>query len=295
MKNKKATRIGGLLVAVAALSASCQIRQAAKPAAFDGQRAYENIVEQMDWGPRFPGTEGHQTTQAWITKELISLGWNAEQQCFENRGVELCNILGWSPGDSSAEPYVLLGAHYDTRRLADSDPVRFSEPVPGANDGASGVAVLLELARIIDPGLLDDGVLLAFFDGEDQGHIDGWDWSVGASYYANTLQRAPEAVVIVDMVGDRDLQIYIENNSDPALADEIWSIASREGFKGFIAEPKHAIIDDHLPFVQRAIPAVDIIDIEYPAWHTTHDTLDQISAESLYQVGRTVQIWLETR
>jgi glutaminyl-peptide cyclotransferase len=167
--------------------------------------------------------------------------------------------------------------------------------VPGANDGASGVAVLLELARVIDLNKVDSGLALAFFDGEDQGHLLGWDWSVGSRYMAEHLKLPPELVVVVDMVGDRDLQIYIEHNSDPSLADEIWSIAGEAGFPGFIAQPKHSIIDDHLPFAQRSIPAVDIIDIEYPVWHTTLDNLEQISADSLFQVGRTLQLWLETR
>jgi glutaminyl-peptide cyclotransferase len=295
MKNHKATRILAFLVVLAVFFTACKPQESKDSEEFDPEQAYQLVERQLAFGPRIPGSNAIRETRAWIEGELIDYGWKAESQCFEHEGIPLCNILAWPSEHSASKPYVLLSAHYDTRRFADSDPISPGDPVPGANDGASGVAVLLELARVLEPGKLSFDIELAFFDGEDQGRLDGWDWSVGASYMAANLKHNPDAVVVVDMVGDRDLQIYIENNSDRKLAEEIWSIAAKYGFSGFIPESKHSIIDDHLPFVQLSIPAVDVIDIEYAAWHTTADTVDQISAESLYQVGRTLQLWLEER
>jgi glutaminyl-peptide cyclotransferase len=294
IKISKATRISVAVLATVLLIASCRVgvNQARE---FDAQEAYALVEKQMEWIPRSPGSEGHEEVRRWIEDQLAGLGWQVETQCFDHLGFELCNLIGWPRGWDGSKPYLMMGAHYDTRWFADSDPLQPELPVPGANDGASGVAVLLELARVIGPDESGFGIALAFFDGEDQGHLLGWDWSVGSRYMVDHLERLPEVVVVVDMVGDSDLQIYIEGNSDPELAEEIWSVANEAGFAGFVPQPKHAIIDDHLPFAQRSIPAVDIIDIEYPMWHTTKDDLQQISADSLYQVGRTLQLWLEKR
>ena len=292
-KKQRATRIGILFTVFMILTASCKPENTGVNEAFNGTHAYQSVEVQMNFGARFPGSEGHTREQEWIKAGLEELDWRTEEQCFDKQGVRLCNVIGRSSYAQSDRPYLLLGAHYDTRRRADSDPFLPNDPVPGANDGASGVAVLLELARVIDPERLNYDLVLVFFDGEDQGHLDGWDWSQGARYMAEKLQELPAAVIIVDMVGDHDLQLYLERNSDPSLAGAIWSLAREEGFTGFIAEQKHAVIDDHIPFSQLGVPAVDIIDIEYPAWHTTRDTIDQISADSLYQVGRTLQLWLD--
>ena len=295
MKKQKATRITTFVFLLGALITACKLDEPTRHVEFDPDRALVLVERQLEFGPRIPGSDANRETRSWIASELVNLGWSVELQCFDHMEIRLCNILARSGEPSASGPYVLLGTHFDTRRFADSDPFALSDPVPGANDGASGVAVLLELARVLEPARLGFDIELAFFDGEDQGRLDGWDWSVGANFMAASLKHDPEAVIVVDMVGDRDLQIYIENNSDPALAEEIWSIAAEAGFSGFIPESKHSIIDDHLPFVQRSIPAVDVIDIEYSAWHTTSDDLEQISADSLYQVGRTLQLWLEER
>jgi len=291
MKSRKATRIL-LLVMLGLLLAGCKQETAALSPSFDGENALRLAAEQVAFGPRYPGSPGHASERAWIADQLQQLGWQVDQACFTYRDVELCNIFA-SRRSGTRAPLVLLGAHYDTRRVADSDPAQPEMPVPGANDGASGVAVLLELARVMQPSQLAYDVRLAFFDGEDQGRLDGWPWSVGAEHAAENLPDRPLAVIVVDMVGDRDLQLYREQNSDPALAEDLWQVARTAGFAGFIDLPKHAIIDDHLPFARRGIPAVDVIDIEYTAWHTTQDTLDKLSPGSLYQVGRTLQLWLE--
>jgi Zn-dependent M28 family amino/carboxypeptidase len=258
------------------------------PAVFDGERAYEHVLAQCDLGFRPTGSEAGWANGDYIIDELEALGWVVEEQTFEYRGVTVRNLIG----RTGEGPVLILGAHYDTRRSADvEDP---SVPVLGANDGASGVAVLLELARVLDEEALEHELWLAFFDAEDNGNLDGWQWCVGSSYMAEHLTVEPEAVVVVDMVGDADQQLYLEHNSDPALQAHLWALAAELGYaESFIAEYRHAIYDDHVPFAQRGIPAVDIIDFDYPYWHTTQDTPDKVSGASLERVGRVLEVWLE--
>jgi len=188
---------------------------------------------------------------------------------------------------------IILGAHYDSRMFADNDPdpANHTQPVPGANDGASGVAVLLELARTLP----EDSVStwLVFFDAEDNGRIEGWDWILGSREFVKHNVIQPRAVVIVDMIGDADLNIYKERNSNKELTDEIWGVANSLGYgKQFISDYKYSMIDDHRPFIDAGIPAVDIIDFDYPYWHTLADTPDKVSAESLEAVGKTLWTWI---
>jgi len=154
----------------------------------------------------------------------------------------------------------------------------------------------LELARTLDLEETPREVWLTFFDMEDNGGgaIAGWDWIVGSTYMAENLQIMPEAMVLVDLVGDADQQLYYEGNSDPALRAMLWEIAADLGYgDAFIAELRYTMIDDHVPFAERGIVAVDIIDFDYPYWHTVEDTADKASAESLERVGRTIAVWLE--
>jgi Zn-dependent M28 family amino/carboxypeptidase len=277
-----------IVLACALLSAQCT--QA--PDQFVGDRAYAHVLKQDEFGPRPVGSEAGRKTAEYIASELEELGWATEMQDFTYRDVPGVNVLA-SKGNG---PLVLLGAHFDTRLFADRDPVDRSQPVPGANDGGSGVAVLLELARVLDLKKAGAEVWLAFFDAEDQGYINGWPFSVGAAEMAERLSARPEAVVIVDMVGDAHQQIYFERNSDEELMRILWSIAAELGYEAhFIAQYRHAIIDDHLPFVKRGIPAVDIIDFDYPYWHTVEDTPDKVRPESLERVGRVLETWLEER
>lgn len=259
---------------------------------FDGGEAYAWVTRQCDLGYRSPGTEVHRQTGNLIAATLMGLGWDVETQDFDYMGVTIRNILA----RRGSGPAVLLGAHYDTRRQADrEDP---AVPVMGANDGASGVAVLLELARVLDVESAGKQVYLAFFDAEDDGNLDGWDWIVGSTYMAEHWSSKSEpplqAMVLVDMVGDQDLQLFFERNSDAALSAEIWGIADALGHGDkFIPQYRHSLLDDHIPFVRLGIPAVDIIDFDYPYWHTTQDTPDKVSPDSLAVVGRTIESWLE--
>lgn len=263
-------------------------------AEFDGERAYELVIEQVEFGYRPTGSEAGRATGDWIIDQLSAAGWQTESQEFTYLGVACRNILGRIPGNGEL-PVVLLGAHYDTRRRADQDAERPSEPVMGANDGASGTAVLLELAHALEAAKTPYQVWLVFFDAEDNGHLDGWDWIVGSTYFAWRLAVRPEFVIIVDMVGDTDQQIYYEQNSDPALMQALWQTASDLGYGDtIIPEYRHAMLDDHTPFLRLGIRAVDMIDFDYPYWHTTADTADKVSADSLERVGRTVEVFLET-
>ena len=257
---------------------------------FDGQRAYEDVRTQVSFGPRSPGTPGHDQIREWIQSELESAGWQVEVQESESMGHPIKNIIAKRTDES---PKILIGAHYDSRMYADHDPdpANHKQPVPAANDGASGVAVLLGLAH----SLPKDGipVWLVFFDAEDNGRIEGWDWILGSREFVKKNPTRPEAAIIVDMIGDADLNIYREKNSDPAITDEIWATAKELGYGDkFIDVEKHAMLDDHTPFVEVGIPAVDIIDFDYPYWHTTQDTPDKVSAESLKAVGETLLAWV---
>jgi Zn-dependent M28 family amino/carboxypeptidase len=269
------------------------VTPAVQPQTFDGQRALADVETQVAFGPRTPGSSGHARVQGWMRAELAEAGWETRVQSAQMLGHTVENVIAYR-GDEP--PRVILGAHYDTRLHADQDPdpAKQQDPVPGANDGASGVAVLLELARVLP----EDGgpVWLVFFDAEDNGRIEGWDWILGSQAFVAELEFQPEAAVIVDMIGDADQNIYIERNSNPELSEEIWEIAAELGYgRSFIPTPRHSILDDHTPFLQAGIPAVDIIDFDYPYWHTTEDTVDKVSAESLEAVGRTLQEWLARR
>jgi hypothetical protein len=283
--------IGFLLFAVLGWYAySYLTRPAHASTDFDGLRAYEDVKTQVAFGPRIPGSEGHAEIRDWMRAELESAGWQVEVQESERLGNPIYNLIAKR---GASEPEIILGAHYDARIYADSDPdvANHAQPVPGANDGASGVAVLLELARSL-PGDAEN-VWLVFFDAEDNGRIDGWDWILGSREFAENIAFQPRAVVIVDMIGDSDLNIFKERNSDPELTDEIWAVAESIGYgKQFIPEYKYSMLDDHTPFLEAGIPAVDLIDFDYPYWHTIADTPDKVSAESLEAVGRTLWVWI---
>lgn len=262
------------------------------PVVFDGEEAYRLLSEQMEIGPRPVGSEGGWATGDYILEKLDGYGWETTEQEFVFKGVRGRNVIGHT-GDG---PLVILGAHYDTRPAADHDPdpENRDEHVPGANDGASGVAVLLELARSLDKTSLQNEVWLAFFDAEDMGGLDGWPFCVGSAYMAQRVSITPKAVVVVDMVGDADQQLYYEHNSDPELQEELWDIADTLGYSAwFIPEYRHSMYDDHIPFRERGFPAIDIIDFDYPYWHTIQDTADKNSPESLERVGRVLETWLE--
>ena len=259
---------------------------------FDGRRAYKDVLAQVSFGARTPGSSSHTQVIAYIQQELGKVGWEVQIQTTEWQGFSIQNIIA---SRTVVAPRILLGAHYDSRLLADQDTgTGRSEPVPGANDGASGVAVLLELARKLPTNSVP--VWLVFLDAEDNGGLDNRSWIMGSRAFVAALTEKPQAVVIVDMVGDEDLNLYLERNSDTKLAAEIWAQAAALVYdKNFITTPKYNMLDDHIPFLEAGIPAVDIIDFDYPYWHTSADTADKVSAQSLQAVGETLEAWIESQ
>lgn len=259
---------------------------------FDGSESFKQVEAQMALGPRPPGSAALKQTGDYIINELQEQGWIVETQEFTYQNTPVRNIVGKTAVGRG--PVIIIGAHYDTRLNADQDPNDKNQPVPGANDGASGAAVLLELARTLDKGGLKNEIWLAFFDAEDQGGLNGWDWIVGSSYMADNLLVVPEKMILVDMIGDADQQIYYDGSSTPDLSAELFALAEKLGYsQQFIPEIRYSMFDDHTPFLEKGIPAVDLIDFDYPYWHTAADTTDKLSPESLERVGRLVETYIE--
>jgi glutaminyl-peptide cyclotransferase len=267
--------------------------------AFDEARAFADLEAQFAFGPRIPGSAGHDRCRQWMVDRLKESGGAVSEQAFDDtvygRPYRFTNVRArYGP---TSGPWIVLGAHWDTRPTADADPdtARRRLPVPGANDGASGVAVLLEVARVLGREAPPVGVEIVLFDGEDLGEggdVEGF--CRGSRHYVRALTHPrPQLALVVDMVGDRNLELYYEQNSLNAarnIVERLWSGAAKVNAPAFVAEPRHNVYDDHAPFIEAGIPGVDIIDFDYPAWHTTGDDLTQVSAGSLGQVGRTL-LW----
>ena len=284
--------IGGLFLLSAGWYVSAFIQSGRTPAAaFDGQRAWRDVQTQVAFGPRIPGTDSHAAALSWMQGELVAAGWQVQIRSATAMGHPIQNLVA---ARSDQAPQIILGAHYDSRLQADRDPdpgLR-TQPAPGANDGASGVAVLLELARTLPPDTVP--LWIVFFDAEDNGRLPGWDWLLGSRAFVASMEGTPKAMILVDMVGDSELGIPMEGNSDPALRESIWHTAGELGYGSiFSRRVKYTIEDDHLPFVEAGIPAVDIIDLDYPYWHTTADTPEHVSAQSLQIVGEVLKTWIE--
>jgi glutaminyl-peptide cyclotransferase len=263
---------------------------------FSGDAAYGDARAFLEFGPRVSGSEANREAGEWILKKLKQAGWPVDADDGEYQGTPVRNIVA----RKGRGPVVLLGAHYDSRRCADQPDGGCSAPVLGADDGASGVVVLLELARTLDLDWSRHQVWLVFFDAEDNGELNGWDWIVGSRQFARATQISIaagidfRAMVLLDMVADSDQKFYWEGNSNPAVRADIWSTAKDLGYGlEFVPSVRYTMLDDHVPFLDLGIPSVDIIDFDYPYWHTAGDTLDKISAESLERIGRTIEVWLE--
>ncbi|MBD3157481.1 MAG: M28 family peptidase [Candidatus Lokiarchaeota archaeon] len=271
---------------------------AAHTPVFDGPRAYTHLVEQCDFGPRPPGSENLNACRAYMADALDGYGWDVVFQNFTYQDVFCSNIHATYPGNHA--PSLILGAHYDTRPRADKDPhpENRSEPILGANDGASGVAVLLELARVL-PDEVKQGIELVFFDAEDSGDINGWDWIVGSTHYVDSLSDTRKnqisAMILLDMVGDKELRLEKEVTSTDTLQNAVWERAESMGRNDtFLPTVGARILDDHRPFLDAGIPALDIIEhAPFPDyWHTLEDTPDKCSAESLAIVGEVMEVFL---
>ncbi len=288
-----------ILIAVFVLSPAMIFFSCERRPEFDGERAYSDLLTQCSFGPRVAGTEAHAKAGEFLYNSLITT-------------TDLCRIQRFTVYDSIAGQWrdmfniiasyypesdrrIMLCAHWDSRPISDEDPdsSKFDLPVPGANDGASGIAVLLEIARLLKDHRSPVGIDIVMFDGEDYG-TDDWQggWLMGSRYFVESLQGyRPRLAILVDMVGDSDLQIYREAISQQYagdLNDYIWNIAGEVGVDAFIDSVKHIVSDDHIPLLSGGIKAVDIIDFDYPYWHTQEDIPDKCSAESLAKVGKVI-------
>jgi len=268
---------------------------AAAAARFDAARAYRDLVTQCEFGPRVPGTQAHAECARWLTQTLYDCADAVSVQRFTatvgGKPLPLSNIVAtFNPAGTD---HVLLAAHWDTRPTADRDPdpANRSRPILGANDGASGVAVLLEIARALKAHPPSPRVTIVLFDGEDYGPT-AEDMFLGSKHFARTFAGPKvEWAVLLDMVGDRDLKIRPERFSvqgAPAVVDRIWTAAEKIGATAFVRDPGPTILDDHVFLLDRGIPCIDVIDFDYPYWHTLADTPDKCAPDSLAQVGATL-------
>jgi glutaminyl-peptide cyclotransferase len=253
---------------------------------FDGARAWTDLQRQVGFGPRPSGSPALAKTRQYILDQLEASGIRRQEQPFTAATpagpVAMVNVIGTIPGRRAER--IVLASHYDTKRA----PFRFV----GANDGASSTAALLELGRSLAKSRPIFTIELLFFDGEE---AVNWDWAgtdntYGSRHYVQAAQKAGtlgsiKALVLLDMIGDRDLQIVREGYSTPWLVDIIWSAAARLGKRGNFTNEVLAVEDDHLNFVRAGVPSVDVIDMDNPTWHTAQDDLEHVSRESLQTVG----------
>jgi len=264
---------------------------------FDGPSAFRYVETQVGFGPRIPGTEPHRKMDAWLDSLLRARADTLIVQRWKHVTVKgdtlpLVNFLArYQP---AAEKRILLLAHWDSRPHADGPNSRDSSAaVPGANDGGSGVALLLGITDVLErtpPGI---GVDLLFVDGEDYGDFTKTpqDVLIGSKYYAANQAPGPKPMyaVLFDLVADKELQIYQEGNSlvgAPEVVSLVWDTAKELGLGGtFISSPRHTLIDDHLELQKAGLRAIDVVDFDYPYWHTPDDTVDKVSAQSLQIVG----------
>jgi len=275
---------------------------------FDGNRAFAYLTVQTDFGPRNPGSEGHKKCLDYLVAELKKYADMVNTQpfvfndTFTNQTFELTNIIASFNLNPKNNQRILLLSHWDTRPRAEEDPdaAKRNTPISGANDGASGVAVLLEIASILKNNPPNIGVDILLVDGEDYGdsRVNDLDYYfLGSRYFTKTMGTyRPKFAILLDMVGSKNAQFYIEGYSNEYASDyakQIWKKAETLGFKPFVSKIGPHISDDHWIFNQAGIPSVDIIDINqysinYVHWHTTADTPEQCSPATLAMVGTVV-------
>jgi len=268
--------------------------QTAPAPAFDGARAWAHLEQQVGFGPRPSGSPALDQTRAYIRAQLAEAGVETREQAFTATTplgpVPMANVIATIPG---ARPErIALASHFDTKLF---DGIRFV----GANDGGSSTAVLIELGRSLAARENAFTIELLFFDGEEARRLEwaGTDNTYGSRHYVGAAQKdgslkGLEALVLLDMVGDRELRMRKELSSTPWLVDLIWEAAGRLGHRATFVNDYASVSDDHVPFLQAGIPAADLIDLETPSnrnsWHTEADNLENVSQESLQIVGDVV-------
>jgi Zn-dependent M28 family amino/carboxypeptidase len=262
--------------------------QAPTAPSFDSNKAWEHLRQLVGFGPRPAGSAAIEQSRTYIKSQMAAIGVPVTEQAWDdqtpNGRVHMVNLIATIPGASKNR--LVIGGHYDTKKF----PFRFV----GANDGGSSAAFLIELARVLKARRNPLTIEILFLDGEEA-VIDwsGTDHTYGSRHYVAEAKRSGslaslKAFVLVDMIGDRDLQIKRDLNSTTWLTDIIWAAAQKQQLGAYFRPERVQIEDDHMPFMEAGVPSVDIIDLEYPAWHTAADTLDAVSARSLQVVGDTL-------
>ena len=269
---------------------------------FNSQSAFKELVKQCEFGPRNPGSVGHQNALAYFNDFFRKTADTTFVQEFQDvmprtrKEVKMSNIIArFNPG---SDQHIMISAHWDTRPWAENSVsiMRKNQPIIGANDGASGVAVILEIARTLKNFPPQIGVSLVLFDAEDYGSSeDSWSYCKGSQYFAQNVPFPyPQYAINLDMVADKDPQFYIERYSyqqNSALVLELWEKAASLNLASFKKQAKYTIFDDHVPLYQIAgIPAIDIIDFDFPNeqdnYHHTHqDIVENCSPKGLGEVG----------
>lgn len=276
---------------------------------FDGEQAYTYLKQICDIGPRVSGSPGMARQRALLQTHFEKLGAKVTVQSWRVRHpvtgdpVDMANlIVEWRP---DAKERILLGAHYDTRPYPDRDPKKPKGRFIGANDGASGVALLMQLGAMMKDYQGKLGVDFIIFDGEELIFSDRDAYFLGSTYFAEQYVAKPPAHrylmgAVLDMVGDKNLQILEEGNSmewppTRSVTNSIWATAKKLGVREFVPRIGATVNDDHMPLCEKAkIPVCDVIDFDYPFWHTEGDTADKCSALSLAKVGWVIQEWLKS-
>ena len=278
-----------LILALVGLLASAAV-SAQAPTSFDSSKAWEHLRQQVAIGPRPSGSAGNLKNREYITKTLAAIGLKTVEQAWEAMTplgpIKMVNLIATIPGRRPER--IILASHFDTKLFRE---FRFV----GASDGASSTATLLELARVLKARpQLPFTIELLFLDGEEAtGEWRDPDHTYGSRHYVEVARqtgtlKSLKAMILLDMVGDRQLNIRRESTSTPWLTDIIWNTARRLGHQASFISESMAVEDDHMHFLKAGIPSVDIIDLDYPAWHTAQDTLDAVSARSLQVVGDVV-------
>ncbi|MDA0690749.1 MAG: M28 family peptidase [Nitrospinae bacterium] len=262
------------------------------------ESAWSYLKTLTGFGPRNPGSPGYLKTMELIKRVGRKYADEIDEQVFffpvgNGKKLKMSNFRLQFKGNRKGAP-ILIGAHFDTRPYADeeSSPSLQSRPILGANDGGSGTAVLLALAEYLKQNRDRRSVEMVFFDGEDYGRKGSGENLLGSTHYASQLRESspdtwPYCVIVIDMIGDRDLQIFRETHSVKSaswLVDLIHDSADAKKVSQFINKSKYTIFDDHYPFIGLGIPSVVLIDFDYPHWHKMTDTLDKCSPESLFSV-----------
>ncbi|HEX2897851.1 MAG TPA: M28 family peptidase [candidate division Zixibacteria bacterium] len=266
---------------------------------FNPPRAFEYLMKQVEFGPRVPGTEAWKNCRAYYVEHFKSLGLKVDSQAFEfldpfsARQIPLVNVIAKIEGESSKELGILLMAHYDSRPRTDfpSNPEMANQPISGANDGASGAAVLMEMANHLSQNKPPYNIELVLVDGEDWGETGDNDYYLlGSREFARGgIRNKYQFAIVIDLVGDSDQQIYREVFSQdfhPELNNLVWNTARELGVTTFIDSTVHMVLDDHASLATSGVPAIDIIDFDYKYWHTDSDLVGKCSAQSLGNVGK---------